>query len=137
MRVLDGSRATPAGDDTAPAAPGICPRCKVPFAWTTAEVLRHCAELAHGNAYRVLELSAERDLWERRLLDAERAAYARGYQDGRDDQAREDGRRWAAMPVRRVNGEPTFAELELLRWGPGGREHFGDPRPDDYKGGPR
>lgn len=27
---------------------------------------------------------------------------------------------------------PTVAELELLRWGPGGRGHFGDRRPGDY-----
>lgn len=26
------------------------------------------------------------------------------------------------------------AKLEVLRWGPGGREHFGDPRPGDYPG---
>lgn len=26
------------------------------------------------------------------------------------------------------------AELEAERWGPGGREHFGDPRPGDFPG---
>jgi hypothetical protein len=26
------------------------------------------------------------------------------------------------------------AELEAARWGPGGREHFADPRPGDYPG---
>jgi hypothetical protein len=26
------------------------------------------------------------------------------------------------------------AELDALRWGPGGREHFGDPRPGDFPG---
>lgn len=26
------------------------------------------------------------------------------------------------------------AELEGLRWGPGGREHFADPRPGDFPG---
>lgn len=30
------------------------------------------------------------------------------------------------------NDRPDPAELELLRWGPGGREHFGDVRPGDY-----
>jgi hypothetical protein len=39
-----------------------------------------------------------------------------------------------ARPVAR--GGVGVAELELRRWGPGGREHFGDPRPDDYTGGP-
>ncbi|WP_345433797.1 hypothetical protein [Actinoallomurus vinaceus] len=28
----------------------------------------------------------------------------------------------------------SHAELEALRWGPGGREHFGDPRPGDFEG---
>jgi hypothetical protein len=29
-------------------------------------------------------------------------------------------------------GGPTYQELEERRWGPGGQEHFGDPRPGDY-----
>jgi hypothetical protein len=29
---------------------------------------------------------------------------------------------------------PTHAELEERRWGPGGRERFGDPRPGDFPG---
>jgi hypothetical protein len=29
---------------------------------------------------------------------------------------------------------PPHAELEEKRWGPGGREHFADPRPGDYPG---
>ncbi len=29
---------------------------------------------------------------------------------------------------------PTLAELETRRWGPGGRAHFGDPRPGDFPG---
>lgn len=32
----------------------------------------------------------------------------------------------AALP------RPDLAELELLRWGPGGRERFADRRPGDY-----
>jgi hypothetical protein len=28
------------------------------------------------------------------------------------------------------------ARIELARWGPGGREHFGNPRPGEYAGGP-
>ncbi|MEV5711246.1 hypothetical protein [Actinoallomurus sp. NPDC052274] len=30
----------------------------------------------------------------------------------------------------------SHAELEALRWGPDGRERFGDPRPGDHQGGP-
>ena len=82
----------------------------------------------------LLELSAERDRWLNRLLDAERAAYLLGYADGRTDQAHADDRAWAASTVERVVVGPTVAELELLRWGPGGRERFGDPRPGDYRG---
>jgi hypothetical protein len=26
------------------------------------------------------------------------------------------------------------SELEIRRWGPGGRKHFADPRPGDYLG---
>ena len=29
---------------------------------------------------------------------------------------------------------PPHAELEEKRWGPGGRAHFGDPRPGDFPG---
>ena len=29
---------------------------------------------------------------------------------------------------------PDLAELEARRWGPGGRAHFGDPRPGDFPG---
>ncbi len=29
---------------------------------------------------------------------------------------------------------PALAELETRRWGPGGRAHFGDPRPGDFLG---
>jgi len=37
----------------------------------------------------------------------------------------------AARPV--AHGTP-YADLERRRWGPGGREHFADPRPGDYPG---
>ncbi|MGH3180605.1 MAG: hypothetical protein ACRDOH_21430 [Streptosporangiaceae bacterium] len=29
---------------------------------------------------------------------------------------------------------PSLTEYEARRWGPGGRAHFGDPRPGDYLG---
>jgi hypothetical protein len=79
----------------------------------------------------LIELSDERAQWMNYALDWARDAYAAGYADGQADARREDDATWAAAPVQRVNEGPTFAELELLRWGPGGREHFSDPRPAD------
>lgn len=81
----------------------------------------------------LLALSDERDLWMARLLAAERAAYRLGYYDGFRDGGEELwARRRAAPPI--VIAGPTFAELERRRWGPGGRERFGDPRPGDFPG---
>jgi hypothetical protein len=82
----------------------------------------------------ILTLSDERDLWLRRLLNSERAAYVAGYADGRADERVEADRAWAAQPLQRVSDRAELAELEQLRWGPGGREHFGAPRPGDYPG---
>ena len=42
-------------------------------------------------------------------------------------------RRWDQI-ARPVASGPPFAEIEERRWGPEGREHFGDPRPGDYPG---
>lgn len=60
------------------------------------------------------------------------------YRRGREDAHQEMADAWApvAKRVRALAGSPTFAEVELRRWGPGGSEHFGDPRPGDYLGGP-
>jgi hypothetical protein len=41
---------------------------------------------------------------------------------------------WRPVAARIASLGPTFSELELARWGPTGREHFGDPRPGDYPG---
>lgn len=80
-----------------------------------------------------LELSDERDQWTRRLLDGERAAFlagaAAGYRAGYERGARVLEAQWPQI-VKPLQG-PTVAELERLRWGPGGREHFADPRPGD------
>jgi hypothetical protein len=65
------------------------------------------------------------------VIDAHRlwplvlTAYARGWDDCLDRLADAIGGR--IMPA-----QPT--ELEIRRWGPGGREHFGDPRPGDFQG---
>lgn len=38
----------------------------------------------------------------------------------------------AGLPMAAIG--PSWAELERRRWGPGGRLHFGDPRPGDFPG---
>jgi len=73
-------------------------------------------------------LFADAHRGELEALTAERDALAA--------ELRNRDRAWieAATPIARRG--PTFADLELRRWGPGGRAHFGDPRPGDYMGGP-
>jgi hypothetical protein len=54
------------------------------------------------------------------------AAYQRGYAAGR--------LRAVADLKAAQHGIVRDAEREIERYGPGGREHFGDPRPGDYPG---
>lgn len=59
-----------------------------------------------------------------------REMYARGHERGLNE-----GYVLAVADVKAIqHGIVRDAELEALRWGPGGREHFGDPRPGDYPG---
>jgi hypothetical protein len=84
----------------------------------------------------LLALSAERDQWLQRLLDAERDAYTAGYHEGLKD-GFESGAKLADDQWRRLYGGrdvPSADQLDQLRWGPGGRGHFGDPRPADHRG---
>jgi hypothetical protein len=71
----------------------------------------------------LLALSDERDTWLRRV----RQAWAEGYQAALDDAV--------VSSLARIWPPPGHVpEIELARWGPGGREHFGRPRPGDYRG---
>jgi hypothetical protein len=54
--------------------------------------------------------------------------YQAGYRQAEADQAA----RW--NQATRPAAGPSHAELEEQRWGPGGREHFADPRPGDFPG---
>lgn len=83
------------------------------------------------NREEILELSDERAQWEAYALSVARRMYEAGYAAGRADEARDADRLWAAARPRPFPVGPSIAELELRRWGPGGREHFGDPRPGD------
>jgi hypothetical protein len=58
-----------------------------------------------------------------------RQMYAAGYAAAEADM----DARWNRIARAAVRG-PSHAELEEKRWGPGGREHFADPRPGDYPG---
>jgi hypothetical protein len=70
----------------------------------------------------------------RRQLVAEAAAeaYDLGFRDGDEGRARRRQATWP--PIAAGAAGPSHAELERRRWGPGGREHFGDLRPGDYPG---
>jgi hypothetical protein len=72
------------------------------------------------------ELRLRRQLAREMYEAGQRDGYCAGYERG----ARLMEAGWPDV-VAPLDGS-TCAELELLRWGPGGREHFGDPRPGDY-----
>ena len=55
------------------------------------------------------------------------------YQAGRRQAEAEQAEAWHQLAAPVAHGI-THAELEERRWGPGGREHFADPRPGDFPG---
>ncbi len=78
-----------------------------------------------------LALSDERDQWQARLLAAKIEAYDRGCADSYE-QGVGDG----VMSLKHAQHDAVaVTRLEVARWGPGGREHFAEPRPGDYPGG--
>lgn len=82
------------------------------------------------NVTGLLACSAEREQWDKLVDDIGRMMYACGFADGQ--RAASDA--WGSRPKHIVRYGPSHAELERRRWGDGGREHFGDPRPGDYPG---
>jgi hypothetical protein len=60
--------------------------------------------------------------------EAAARAYASGVTAGRLEMV--------AELKRTDRGVVAAFELEIVRWGPGGRTHFADSRPGDYTGGP-
>jgi hypothetical protein len=90
-----------------------------------------------GRTVSLLALSDERDQWARVCLIRERRAFGRGRTLGRTEgygQAEADmAAQWNAI-ARLGLGGPGHTEIEKRRWGPGGREHFADPRPGDFPG---
>ena len=92
----------------------------------------------------LIALSDERDLWHLRVLAAWRDGYAAGHESMADqvNTAYIDGllayKRIQHDYVRALTGGTNrvdlWADQQARTWGPGGREHFADPRPGDYPG---
>jgi hypothetical protein len=77
-------------------------------------------------------------LRERRIFEqAWAAGYRVGYEAGHDVGHRrahaEIAEDWRHL-AEKIRGEARYVGLEERRWGPGGRAHFGDPRPTDWPG---
>lgn len=83
----------------------------------------------------LLATSDERDRWHSLLLTAERAAYKRGmtagFHLGREDAHAEIAADWHAVADPASRGGESHVTYQARRWGPGGPEHFADPRPTD------
>jgi len=54
------------------------------------------------------------------------------FEAGRREAEAEMAAQWSRVTA--ATRGPDLAEIEERRWGPGGREHFADPRPGDYPG---
>jgi hypothetical protein len=63
-------------------------------------------------------------------LQVGREMFAAGYAAAEADM----DARWNRIASPAVHAYPSHADLEERRWGPGGREHFADPRPGDFPG---
>lgn len=94
-----------------------------PTRWQ-AEILRRAEDIVRAQA---------------RLLAAWRAGYLTGHQDGWKagyERAHADrDQDWSAFAKPVARELARSVGLMERRWGPGGREHFADPRPGDYPGG--
>jgi len=82
---------------------------------TPAEVIE-AAELAEAEIRYRNQLA--REMYAAGRRDAEARGYVRAIADVKAAQ----------------HGLVRDAEIEARRWGPGGREHFADPRPGDFPG---
>ena len=83
----------------------------------------------------ILERSEQRDRYGRRILAAWREGWRACEVAHTDDY--EVGFSAGRLALKRAQHEAVeLTELEIRRWGPGGRGHFTDPWPGDYLGGP-
>lgn len=74
---------------------------------------------------------AEIELRRQLAREAYEAGRAEGWREGYERGARLRASEWPAIVAPLTSGSPSHAELELLRYGPRGREHYGDPRSTD------
>ena len=113
-----------------PATPDRPPHTQNP-----AATQKFASTIAAGNDIdAILALSGERDLYLRRILAGERAAYARGYARAHSELAAA----WHAVADPVSRSRPSYAELERRRWmlrgEPRTRATFGQPHHADYEG---
>jgi len=66
--------------------------------------------------------------------DAYQRGHDAGFRAGYEAAGRDLDALWAKVAAPVVIRRPDQAELELRRWGPGGRARFSEPRPGDYPG---
>lgn len=82
----------------------------------------------------LLARSNERDQYERRILAAWTDGYAAAEQAHAEDY--DQGLCDGALARKRAEHDLVqAAALDVARWGPAGREHYGDARPGDYEPG--
>ena len=85
-------------------------------------------------AIEAAELAAAETAYHHQLArEMSRAGQRAGLQAGYRQADADRAARWAEIARPVVHGI-GYAELEERRWGPGGREHFADPRPGDFPG---
>ena len=103
---------------------------------TKVRVQREPVPLAEAVAD-LIEWSDALDASLRLQLSTYRAGYTHGFEQGvaagRREAEAEQARSWYAVAHPIAHGI-SYDELERRRWGPGGREHFCDPRPGDHGG---
>jgi hypothetical protein len=74
---------------------------------------------------------AEIELLRQLALEAYERGRADGWYEGHETAEQEMARRWNAIAAPIARGGIEHPELEERRWGPAGREHFGEPGPED------
>ena len=98
---------------------------------------RQSAVVSPARAARALAESDRRDRELRARLTAMRwayrAAWQAAYHAGYERACADLAAAWHAVADPASRG-PSHAELERRRWGPEGRQAFGNPRPGDYPG---
>jgi hypothetical protein len=86
------------------------------------------AEADHAEAETTYRLNLARDMYQ--------LGQQAGYDAGRRAAEADEAAAWRQLhnDMRGLASSPSHAELQEQRWGPGGREHFADPRPGDFPG---